>query len=481
MTSRLIAGVLFLCSTLLTAQEIRLSTGATDHQVFQRGESGSADIRLGGTVSGLAPGKSIEARLTAVGGKAVKGFQWSAKLAGSTWSGELKGVPAGGPYNLELRAPGAPLVQVKDLLVGDLWVLAGQSNMEGVADLKDVQPPDARVHSFTMYDEWTMAKEPLHELPAALDSVHWSPKQTAPLTGPALEKWREARKKGAGSGLPFAVEMVKRTGIPIGIVPCAHGGTSMAQWDPALKEKGGASLYGGMVRRVLAVGGKVKGVLWYQGESDTSAKSEALFHDRFVGLIAAIRHDFGQADLPFYYVQLGRYLDPNNQLYWNRVQDTQRTVEAELKNVGVVAAVDLALDDLIHIGTQGQKTLGMRMANLATGKTKRGPHVLNAQWSPGTGLASSIRVTFAEVNGALQAPGRPAGFSIHNAEGAAVPMIYRVDPDGSSVVLHITGKLPAGGTLAYGAGKDPYCNITDAAGMGMLVFWAIPINTDGKM
>ena len=142
---------------------------------------------------------------------------------------------------MEVRAGGSTTV-VGDVLVGDLWVLAGQSNMEGVGDLVDVQKPDPLVHSFDQLDAWGVAREPLHNLPGAVDRVHWRKnKQGEPerYTGEALAKFNETRKKGAGLGLPFAVEMVRRTGVPVGLVPCAHGGTSMDQWSPELKDKGG--------------------------------------------------------------------------------------------------------------------------------------------------------------------------------------------------------------------------------------------------
>ncbi len=67
--------------------------------------------------------------------------------------------------------------------------------------------------------------------------------------------------------------MVEATGVPIGLVACAHGGTSMEQWNPAKKDEGGKSLYGSMLRQFQLAGGKVKGVLWYQGESDANGEA----------------------------------------------------------------------------------------------------------------------------------------------------------------------------------------------------------------
>ena len=73
------------------------------------------------------------------------------------------GLPVGGPYEIE----GA-----RDILVGDLWVLAGQSNMEGVGDLIDVETPSPYVRSFQSREEWGMAEEPLHWLGESPRVVH---------------------------------------------------------------------------------------------------------------------------------------------------------------------------------------------------------------------------------------------------------------------------------------------------------------------
>jgi sialate O-acetylesterase len=358
--------------------------------------------------------------------------------------------------------------------------------MEGVGDLADVIQPQPLVHSFDMSDHWGIASEPLHTLPGATDRVHWrrnekgEPQQ---LTGERLAQFTAARRKGAGLGLPFAVEMLRRSGVPIGLVPCAHGGTSMDQWDPALKDKGGDSLYGAMLRRFRATGGKVKGLLWYQGESDANPKAVGTFAAKFDRLVKSIRDDFGQPELPFYYVQIGRHVNTQNIAEWNQIQEAQRNAEATIPRTGVVAAVDLSLDDGIHVSTPDLKRLGRRLANLASHDLfpgvkeyvtmKRGPRPVSAKFENGT-----IRVTFTEVNGSLLSEGRLSGFTIHNEKGEIVPMIYkqRFDPaDPSVVVLQVQGKLPEKASLWYGYGKDPYCNLRDTADMAAPVFGPMPI------
>ncbi|HSB12965.1 MAG TPA: sialate O-acetylesterase [Bryobacteraceae bacterium] len=462
----------------LAAPALRITGGAVDDQVFQRGPGNTVDIALSGTAAD-ADSEPIEVRITR---KFIPVEGWDWKVSGSVrqdqWSAELRGVPAGGPYRIEVRVHGTTVSDsVRNVLVGDLWVLAGQSNMQGVGDLVDVEPPHELVHNFDMADHWVVAEEPLHRLVDAVDRVHWSrnpqTKEPERFEGERLRKYIAERRKGAGLGLPFAVEMVKQMGVPIGLVSCAHGGTSMDQWNPALKDQGGDSLYGSMVRRVREVGGKVAGVLWYQGESDANLKAAPEFQAKFERFIAAVREDFGQPNLPFYYVQIGRHVADANMAEWNLVQEGQRNAEESAARSGMAPAVDLSLDDSIHVGTQDLKRLGRRLANLALGRTRRGPRPLSAVFGDGM-----VRVVFSDVNGRLTSKARIAGFSIHDASGASVPLIYKaqVDPvDGSAVLLFIGGKLPERATLRYGAGRDPYCNLNDEADMASPVFGPMAI------
>ena len=149
----------------------------------------------------------------------------------------------------------------------------------------------------------------------------------------------------------------------------------------------------------------------------------------------------------------------------------------------MVAAVDLTLDDGIHISTPDLKRLGRRLAmivshdlfgeNKDNAGIKRGPRPLSAKAANNT-----ITVKFDEVNGSLTSDGRISGFSVRDGKGAEVPTIYkaRFDPaDPSSIILDISGKLPDGAKLFYGAGKDPYCNVHDTADMALPVFGPLTI------
>ena len=480
-------GSLCLLASSLFAQELKISLGPSPGQVLQRNADGRATIKLAGTAL-RAANKVVEARILS-GNAPLTGFDWKAleRVKANKWEGLLTGVPQGGPYSLEVRiVAGTPEV-IKDIYVGDLWVLAGQSNMEGVGNLMDLESPEERVRSFDQTDVWGQAVEPLHRLVDAADRVHWRKNaegQVAKLTGPALEEFIAKRKKGAGLGLPFAKQILLRTGIPIGLLPCAHGGTSMDQWSPDLKDKQGDSLYGATLRRVIAAGGRVKGMLWYQGESDASPKAAPEYSAKMEKLIAAFRQDFAQPDLPFYYVQIGRHVNYTNADEWNLVQESERKLESRIPRVGMAPAADLTLDDGIHVSTPDLKRLGRRLADMVTHDLypevakyqpyKRGPRPAGAKRE-----GNVVRILFAEVNGKLVTTGRLNGFVICDAAGKPLPVVFhqQIDPaDGNAVLLHIgPAPLPAGATVRYGAGRDPYLNLNDELDMGTPVFGPLAI------
>ena len=382
-------------------------------------------------------------------------------------TGQSIWLEVGGPYTIE---------DAHDVLVGDLWMLAGQSNMEGVGLLSEVEAPSAFVHSLQSQERWAIAEEPLHWLSESPRRVHRQIFGEIPLTFPADRP--ADRKQGAGLGLPFAKARYLSTGVPIGLIPSAHGGTSMQQWDPALRDEGDDALYGAMLARFHAVGGRVAGVLWYQGESDTfPAELNTAYAGRMQTLVQAIRRDFAQPTLPFYFVQLGRLVvpDPGGHTTWTVLRETQRQLAHSWQHTGMTSAIDLGLDDLIHIDTAGLKRLGKRLARIAAGQP-----ALDLDTVTWDASGRAIHVTVRHVVGGLQAPGRPEGFSLHDSEGNLIDIIYKVTLDGAVATLHLTEvPVPPDATLTYGWGHNPYCNITDAEDMALPAFGPYPLPANG--
>ncbi len=197
-------------------------TGLFDHMVLQRNRANCSEALITGRATADGP------VLATVGtnGKTRKGF--ARKRIGRAVRGRfavvLKGLPVGGPYDIELRV-GGEAVQVRDVLVGDVWLLGGQSNMQGCGFFPTQRLPavDA-VRAFFMDDRWDTAVDPIHNMWACVDPVHID------LCG-GVRPGKAAPDWGVCAGPAFGQEMFKQTQVPQGLIACAHGGTSMTQWN----------------------------------------------------------------------------------------------------------------------------------------------------------------------------------------------------------------------------------------------------------
>ncbi|CAN6286111.1 unnamed protein product [Urochloa humidicola] len=225
-----------------------------------------------------------------------------------------------------------------------IFILAGQSNMAGrggvVGNRWDgVVPwdcaPSPGVLRLSPELRWEQAREPLHQgIDAANHAV------------------------GVGPGMAFANAVLRsgRAGAAaVGLVPCAVGGTRMAEWAR------GTDLYGDMVRRArvaLETGGRIGALLWYQGESDTVRWSDATEYARRMGmLVRDLRADLGMPHLLVIQVGLASGLGH----YTPLVREAQKGIK--LRNVRFVDAMGLPLQDgHLHLSTQAQVQLGHMLA-----------------------------------------------------------------------------------------------------------------------
>jgi len=454
--------------------------GLAEGQVLQRAGSKGANVTLRGVASDAG---AVAATISNSHGP-LKG--WRARRVGEAGGGkfaaELAGIPAGGPYKLELSMGKERVARVESFFVGDVWVLAGQSNMEGIALIEGCAEPHPLVRAFSMRREWRLATEPLHLLAESPDQCH-ALRQCTAAEGEAL---RCKATKGSGVGMFFAREMVRRSGVPQGLICAAHGGTSMTQWNPALKAEGGASQYGSMLLSVRATGQPVAGVLWYQGESDALPQDVPLYEKRMTELVAATRRDLSQPGLPWVTVQISRVYGlaakREDIKAWNDIQELQRLLPKKIRNLETVAAIDLPLDDGIHIGVDGFPRLASRMARaaarLAYGDRRELPPPRLESVSKlrlKRGLSFTVDVAFANVVGGLRSGGLPYGFAILDGNGIDQAVVYKTTLHDNVVRLHLGVATASGLYLAYGAGRVPICNITDGRDEALPAFGPIPL------
>lgn len=175
-----------------------------------------------------------------------------------------------------------------------LYLLAGQSNMAGRGEVtgKYVNEGNANVYMLNKNNEWVVAKHP----------VHFDKPQVA----------------GVGPGLAFALEMAKANKtIKIGLVPCAVGGSSIDVWKTGAYDSATKTHpYDDAMKRVAIAmqQGVFKGILWHQGESNSTPAGAAVYLPKLTTLIEQFRDSIRNKYLPFVAGELGTYKDQYNNI-----------------------------------------------------------------------------------------------------------------------------------------------------------------------
>ena len=373
---------------------------------------------------------------------------------------------------------------------GDVWVMAGQSNMEGCGYLVESLASNPNVYCFTTRHKWTIAKDPLHDLIGSTAPIDWTlrksmapPEYQNKPEGEIRLYWKERAKGiGGGLGISFGTEYSAATGRPVGLISCAHGGTSLEQWSHRRKNEGLHSLYGAMLERIRLAGGNLRGILWYQGESDTTAEASVKYKKLFADWVDALRSDLHNPDLPIVTVQLGCVAAPNrSSADWDRIRTVQYEMPESISKLGVAAALDLKLNDTIHIDSPGLIRLGKRMARIALrlAENRRtipmGPRFSSLGTKINQRGLGETEIVFSGAAGSLLPLRGIDGFSVldsqmGNHKNAVVTATYRHPKKKNTVVVRTNIPLVDGDVIAYGRGFMPVCNLVDEADMAVCAF-----------
>ena len=328
-------------------------------QVLQQRPDGTADLVLAGRYRSNVDRFRVEARLVSErDGRPVRtNLDWrSATLHGDDgWELTLDGLPAGGLYRLETRVwrgEGADLRPMRGdyahhLGVGDIWVIAGQSNASGTGLGYVEDPPTLGVHLFGNDETWQLACHPIED---ATLSRH-------PITVHGVFQAHSA-------WLTFGRRLLDELGHPIGLIPTALGGSPLSMWEPAKQ----GLLYHNLLDMVGRAGGRVRGVIWYQGESDAQPALVATYAERFTAFIDQLRRDLDSPELPVLCAQLGRVVAPGDAqraACWTQLREIQRRLAGTIDQLWLVPAVDLPLSDEIHLSAASNVQLGHRFADQA--------------------------------------------------------------------------------------------------------------------
>jgi sialate O-acetylesterase len=248
----------------------------------------------------------------------------------------------------------------------------------------------------------------------------------------------------------------------------------------------------------MRAGGRLKGMLWYQGEQD------AIFgdHDRtvtkpsliyptstyageFKKFVEALRADFHNPDLVVITAQICRHHhgEKSRYRYWEEIRETQRLIPEQIPKVHTVPTIDLDLLDGLHLDYHSQKRLGRRMVYIALPYVKRGvaprSEIRLKSVRLGDTARPTIVVEFDGVTGRLRAPGRPTGFQLRSkSTGEDVGGIFKVefDPERPAAAILRAYKLQKQDLLlVYAPGAAPYVNIVDENDMAIPAFGPVDV------
>ena len=319
-------------------------------QVCQRSENGTASLMVQGQLgSQHDQTRTYHARLClessgAPASEHLDHVQITVDSQGD-WKLLLERVPAGGPYRFELNGPGF-FSCLHHLCVGDIWVIAGQSNAGGYSGGFIEDPPEIGVHQLAADHRWSLAAHPLGD------------------------GW------GHSPLLQFGKLLKNALGVPIGLVPLGAGGSGLAEWNPC---EGEAPLYRRMISTIKSTGGPVKGMIWYQGCTDAgNPQTASTYAERFRAFVDRLRCDLGQPDLPVVMTQLNRIRGPadkQSDWNWSTVREQQVLCARTIPHTAIVPAHDLGLSDAIHTSAESNLVLASRYAQAALGLTRPGREV----------------------------------------------------------------------------------------------------------
>lgn len=352
----------------------------------------------------------------------------------SGWKVKLRTPSAGGPYTVTVK--GNEEVVLKNVMIGEVWICSGQSNMEWSADSKIVNGEEeirnANHPDIRLFHVKKLGSE------SAQENCFAAWETCTP----------ETMRSFSAVGYFFGRDLQENLHVPVGIIEVAWGGTPAEVWvkkelvesDPLLKSCASqlktyawwpsepGVVYNGMIAPLLPY--RIAGAIWYQGESN--ADTPESYRKLFGTLIESWRRDFDN-EFPFYYVQIAPYTyGKDTRAPLIREMQTQAM---EIPKTGMVVVSDL-VDDVKNIHPRDKQDVGKRLANraLAENYNVKGLVYKNPLYKSMKIEKARIRISFENVNSGLKSTGKEIScFEIAGADRIFKPAQVRID--GNEVLI----------------------------------------------
>ena len=390
------------------------------------------------------------------------------------WEVELK-TPVASPQAQSIAFQSNRKVSrtVRDVLIGQVWLCSGQSNMNwsaanGVVDMKrELETKmNPQIRLFTV----TKNSSPY---PAEDCVGHW-----------AVCDASSARYFSA-VGYFFGKRLAEELGQPVGLVNSSWGGTPIEVWTPAADMKRDArmvaswkshskqgrgwdigSVYNAMIVPLLRT--TFAGAIWYQGESNK--ENAALYGDEFRLMIESWRRAFGR-ELPFYFVQIAPCARTEGGITGALVREQQARVAATVPATGMVAIPDL-VNDVTNIHPAYKKGVGDRLAGWALGEVygKKEHKYRQATFRSAEFKRNQVIVSFDHAEGGLRCPDPTIrGLELCDASMRFVPAQGMIDERNNTLVVW-SKQVTRPVAVRYCFSDGVIGNLFDAAGLPVVPF-----------
>lgn len=443
---------------------------------------------------------------TADNGEKVKvkfqGQEAVASTVGGKWMVRLNKLKAGGPYTMTIS--GQNTVRIPNVLVGEVWVASGQSNMvwplksANGAEKAIANSTDSKMRLFTVPRE--AADTPRRDVKS-----NW------------VECTPETVEDFSAVAYFFGRELRKTLGVPVGLINSSVGGTPAAAWtrheilanDPFLRRildehkqaissylseqaryektlgessprqktqtkpdnpktsfKRPSGLYNAMIAPLIPYA--FKGVIWYQGEQD--GKMGYRYGKLFPAMIRGWRQDWGQGDFPFLFVQIAPFSPKAPEGAWAELREAQRLTSLTVPKTGMAVITDYGTPATVH--PEDKEPVGVRLA-LAARALAYGEHIVYSGpvYKSLKVRGSQAEVSFGGTGGGLIAKnGELTGFTIAGKDGKFVNAEARIL---GNKVLVSSPDVPNPAAVRFGWLNYPIVNLFNKEGLP-----ASPFRTD---
>ena len=290
------------------------------------------------------------------------------------WKTSVPTPKAGGPYRITL-SDGEETV-LDNILIGELWLCSGQSNMEMPMKGFKNQPVENAVedilHSADSQLRLFTVKRNSRFAPIDTVSGHWS--EAAPASV----------REFSATAYHFGRELRRMLGVPVGLIVTSWGGSACEAWmkadwlkafpdakipateaDVKSKNRTPTVLYNGMLHPLIGI--TMRGVIWYQGEDNVPRYKT--YANMLTTMVRGWRAEWGQGDFPFYYCQIAPY--DYSLIDWTTnsalLREQQSKAELMMPNAGMAVLMDAGLEYGIH--PRKKHLAGLRLALLALKNT----------------------------------------------------------------------------------------------------------------